>query len=221
MEELVEAQELGRTPSGLYSLTEAGDYDKGFSPDNFSEFVNVACQVFNSSHLMAHNLTDLCTNQVHLPKSFMVFVQVFYALVCILGLCGNTLVIYVVLRYSKMQTVTYIYILMLAVADEIFLLGLPFLIVTLSQKSWIFGLPMCKIYMTTTSINQVIAFPLCMRDWILSQQCAVRSVPHSQHSVLEIDFCKSSFFHIETKKMVYPKTTDARMPTINNVGIIK
>ena len=58
-------------------------------------------------------------------------------------------------RYSKMQTVTYIYILMLAVADEIFLLGLPFLIVTASQKSWIFGLPMCKIYMTTTSINQV------------------------------------------------------------------
>ena len=54
-----------------------------------------------------------------------------------------------------MQTVTYIYILMLAVADEIFLLGLPFLIVTASQKSWIFGLPMCKIYMTTTSINQV------------------------------------------------------------------
>ena len=58
-----------------------------------------------------------------------------------------------------MQTVTYIYILMLAVADEIFLLGLPFLIVTASQKSWIFGLPMCKIYMTTTSINQVNDLP--------------------------------------------------------------
>ena len=206
MEELVEAQELGRTPSGLYSLTEAGDYDKGFSPDNFSEFVNVACQVFNSSHLMAHNLTDLCTNQVHLPKSFMVFVQVFYALVCILGLCGNTLVIYVVLRYSKMQTVTYIYILMLAVADEIFLLGLPFLIVTLSQKSWIFGLPMCKIYMTTTSINQVIAFPLCMRvgSWVNNVQ-SVQCHTVNTASWKLISLKTFIFSHCNKKKMLYPK----------------
>ena len=31
--------------------------------------------------------------------------QVFYALVCMLGLLGNSLVIYVVLRFSKMHTV--------------------------------------------------------------------------------------------------------------------
>jgi somatostatin receptor 2 len=61
--------------------------------------------------------------------------QIFYALICIVGLCGNSLVIYVVLRYSKMQTVTYIYILMLALADEIFLIGIPFLIVTSVQGS--------------------------------------------------------------------------------------
>ena len=51
-------------------------------------------------------------------------------MVCVVGLCGNTLVIYVVLRFSKMQTVTNIYILMLAAADECFLVGIPFLIVT-------------------------------------------------------------------------------------------
>ena len=82
------------------------------------------------------------------------FFQIFYAVICIVGLCGNTLVIYVVLRYSKMQTVTYIYILMLAFADEIFLIGIPFLIVTSIQGDWIFGMAMCKIYLTTTSINQ-------------------------------------------------------------------
>ena len=59
---------------------------------------------------------------------------------------------------------------MLAVADEIFLLGLPFLIVTASQKSWIFGLPMCKIYMTTTSINQVNVMLLLL-------DCIQKSVP--------------------------------------------
>ena len=78
----------------------------------------------------------------------------FYALVCIVGLCGNTLVIYVVPRYSKMQTVTNMYILNPALADECFLVGIPFLIVTSAKGYWIFGMTMCKIYMTTTSINQ-------------------------------------------------------------------
>ncbi len=78
----------------------------------------------------------------------------FYALVCVVGLCGNTLVIYVVLRYSKMQTVTNLYILNLALADECFLVGIPFLVVTMAKGDWIFGMAMCKIYLTTTSINQ-------------------------------------------------------------------
>ena len=155
-EELLEQQEeVFYEGSNVKAFNEYNDVHNM----SFEEKLAHVCSFYNSSQLMAHNLTDQCTaNQVHLPKSFMIFVQVFYALVCVLGLCGNTLVIYVVLRYSKMQTVTYIYILMLAVADEIFLLGLPFLIVTLSQKSWIFGLPMCKIYMTTTSINQVRSY---------------------------------------------------------------
>lgn len=60
----------------------------------------------------------------HQPlQPFMVVIQIFYALICVLGLCGNTLVIYVVLRYSKMQTVTNLYIFNLALADECFLVG--------------------------------------------------------------------------------------------------
>lgn len=80
--------------------------------------------------------------------------QILYAIVCIVGLLGNTLVIYVVLRFSKMQTVTNMYIVNLAIADECFLIGIPFLITTMSLQRWIFGDVMCKIYMITTSINQ-------------------------------------------------------------------
>jgi len=78
-----------------------------------------------------------------------------YALVCIVGLLGNTLVIYVVIRYSKMQTVTNMYIVNLAVADECFLIGIPFLFATMFLEFWPFGNAMCKVYMTTTSINQI------------------------------------------------------------------
>ena len=82
-------------------------------------------------------------------------VQFFYALVCLLGLLGNSLVIYVVLRFSKMHTVTNTYILHLAMADECFLVGIPFLIATMFMREWPFGTTMCKIYFTTTSINQI------------------------------------------------------------------
>ena len=40
-------------------------------------------------------------------------------------------------------------------ADECFLVGIPFLIVTMFMREWPFGTTMCKIYFTTTSINQI------------------------------------------------------------------
>lgn len=80
--------------------------------------------------------------------------MILYAIVCIVGLFGNTLVIYVVLRFSKMQTVTNMYILNLAIADECYLIGIPFLIMTMHSGEWTFGKGMCKAYMVSTSITQ-------------------------------------------------------------------
>lgn len=80
--------------------------------------------------------------------------MILYTVVCIVGLLGNTLVIYVVLRFSKMQTVTNMYILNLAIADECFLIGIPFLITTMHLGEWTFGSTMCKAYMVSTSITQ-------------------------------------------------------------------
>ena len=41
-----------------------------------------------------------------------------YGLICVVGLVGNGLVIFVILRYSKMKTVTNMYILNLSIAGE-------------------------------------------------------------------------------------------------------
>lgn len=83
-----------------------------------------------------------------------VIVMIMYVLVFVIGLFGNSLVIYAVLRFSKMQTVTNIYILNLAIADQCYLIGIPFLIVTMHLGEWTFGEAMCKIYMVSTSITQ-------------------------------------------------------------------
>lgn len=90
---------------------------------------------------------------IDMPIS-QIFVIILYAIVCIIGVMGNTLVIYVVLRFSNMQTVTNMYILNLAIADECYLIGIPFLITTMHFKHWAFGNAMCKAYMVSTSITQ-------------------------------------------------------------------
>ncbi|RLU17551.1 hypothetical protein DMN91_009787 [Ooceraea biroi] len=119
--------------------------------------MNTTMDMIDYAENLAHNnLTHNSTMrncEADLPIIALVN-QILYSLVCIVGLLGNTLVIYVVLRFSKMQTVTNIYILNLAFADECFLIGIPFLVTTISLRSWIFGKIMCKAYMTTTSINQ-------------------------------------------------------------------
>ncbi|CAL4164708.1 unnamed protein product, partial [Meganyctiphanes norvegica] len=83
-----------------------------------------------------------------------IIMQMCYLVACVVGVAGNTLVIYVVTRFSKMQTVTNLYILNLAFADELFVLGIPFLMITSYLQFWPFGSIMCKVYMITTSLNQ-------------------------------------------------------------------
>ncbi|KAL3197175.1 hypothetical protein MRX96_014788 [Rhipicephalus microplus] len=108
------------------------------------------------------------------PEFVVEFSKLLYGLVCLVGLCGNSLVIYVVLRFSKMQTVTNMYIFNLALADEMFLVGLPFFIATMVFKYWPFGAAMCKVYMTTTSINQ---FTSSLLLTVMSARPVRRSVP--------------------------------------------
>ncbi|CAD5118393.1 unnamed protein product [Dimorphilus gyrociliatus] len=76
-----------------------------------------------------------------------------YSLICVLGTIGNGLVIIVIIRYAKMKTVTNTYLLNLAISDLCFLVGLPFLTVTILVRHWIFGSSMCKIFMMCTSTN--------------------------------------------------------------------
>lgn len=76
-----------------------------------------------------------------------------YGLICLIGLVGNGLVIYVVLRYHRLKTVTNIYILNLSIADGLFLVVLPMLITTAIVRVWVFGSAMCKLYFMLTCIN--------------------------------------------------------------------
>jgi hypothetical protein len=135
-----------------------GDFD----PLSFAEYNAIAnCSSFdpNSNSTQYYNDSN-CMPPVEVfftktPWWISIIVQILYGIVCCVGLCGNTLVIYVVVRFSKMQTVTNLYIVNLAIADECFLVGIPFLMTTFALQSWPFGKIVCKAYFTSTSINQI------------------------------------------------------------------
>lgn len=76
-----------------------------------------------------------------------------YGTIATIGLLGNGLVIFVIMKYSKMKTVTNMYILNLSVADSLFLIGLPLIMTTVKVESWIFGYFLCKLYYILTCIN--------------------------------------------------------------------
>lgn len=151
------------------------DYNMGTI--GFSEFGG------NSSNTSHHDDFMDCP-PTHMPMA-NIFFMILYALVCIIGLMGNTLVIYVVLRFSNMQTVTNMYILNLAIADECFLIGIPFLIATMNMGHWVFGGAMCKAYLVSTSITQftssIFLFIMSADRYVQSMQCTLYIVQCTQH----------------------------------------
>uniref|UniRef100_A0A667WUV7 Si:zfos-169g10.2 n=1 Tax=Myripristis murdjan TaxID=586833 RepID=A0A667WUV7_9TELE len=89
-----------------------------------------------------------------LPSLAGVLIPLIYVTVCVIGLVGNTLVIHVIVHYTRNESVTNIYILNLAIADELFMLGLPFLAAQNALLFWPFGSLMCRVVMTVDAINQ-------------------------------------------------------------------
>ncbi|XP_059263868.1 somatostatin receptor type 4 [Mustela nigripes] len=83
----------------------------------------------------------------------MVAIQFIYALVCLVGLVGNALVIFVILRYAKMKTATNIYLLNLAIADELFMLSVPFVASSAALRHWPFGSVLCRAVLSVDGLN--------------------------------------------------------------------
>lgn len=68
----------------------------------------------------------------------------FYCILFVLGLLGNSLVILVLVAYKKLRSITDIYLLNLAVSDLLFVFSFPFQTHYLLDQ-WVFGTAMCKV----------------------------------------------------------------------------
>lgn len=130
-----------------------------------AENLNISSEQYNVTEILDYCDDNLTTNTALSNRTnfgplinkaaINIFLITSYVIIFLVGVVGNTLVIYVVLRFAKMKTVTNLYILNLAVADASFLISIPFIITTTLLQHWIFGLAMCKIYNVLFSINFV------------------------------------------------------------------
>uniref|UniRef100_A0A3P8ZAC1 G-protein coupled receptors family 1 profile domain-containing protein n=1 Tax=Esox lucius TaxID=8010 RepID=A0A3P8ZAC1_ESOLU len=76
---------------------------------------------------------------------FGVNLSTYYLLLFTLSLVGNSLVLYIICKYEKLNTVGNIFLLNLVISDLIFTFGLPFWAVYHHMSEWIFGRVWCKI----------------------------------------------------------------------------
>ncbi|CAJ0968717.1 unnamed protein product [Ranitomeya imitator] len=89
------------------------------------------------------------------PKDTVILITA-YSLIILLGLVGNSLVIYMILKYKNMKTVTNFFIANLAVADlMVDSLCLPFTLVYTLMDEWKFGSVLCHLlpYAQAMSVN--------------------------------------------------------------------
>lgn len=102
------------------------------------------------------NSSDLnCTppSDFHFYAVLYVLLPIIYSVICAVGLTGNTAVIYVILKAPKMKTVTNMFILNLAIADDLFTLVLPISIAEHLLNYWPFGEVLCKVILSIDHYN--------------------------------------------------------------------
>ncbi|XP_065117868.1 delta-type opioid receptor-like [Paramisgurnus dabryanus] len=80
-------------------------------------------------------------------------ITVVYSMVFVVGLIGNCLVMYVIIRYTKMKTATNIYIFNLALADALVTTTMPFQSTDHLLNSWPFGEVVCKVFISIDYYN--------------------------------------------------------------------
>ncbi|XP_024115583.1 somatostatin-like receptor F_48D10.1 [Oryzias melastigma] len=137
-----------------------------------SELNSSSTPFLYSSQLPLNLSSNLSTQSIPFQGSSTTLTAIISLTVFVLGLTGNTLAIYVVLRYAKMKTVTNIYILNLAVADELYIIGLPFLTTQNVLSYWPFGSFLCRVVMTADSMNQFTSI-FCLTVMSMDRYLAV------------------------------------------------
>lgn len=131
------------------------------------------CDLLNNSSNCSYS-PPMMENGLFIPIFSILLIIVMF-----IGVMGNLLVIYVVLNYGRLKTVTNTYLLHLALSDLVFLSGIPFFLSSLITRGWIFGGFVCKLFFLTQGVNQytsIIILALLSFDRYLAVCYSAKSI---------------------------------------------
>lgn len=96
---------------------------------------------------LENNIDDGFSGAIPISVSIKTTLYILYALICLLGIIGNVMVCFVVIRNPIMHTVTNIFIFNLALSDILLcLFAVPFTpLYLLAYKQWVFGTLLCHL----------------------------------------------------------------------------
>ncbi|XP_060640301.2 delta-type opioid receptor [Anolis sagrei] len=114
---------------------------------------NSTLQDFGSSSLAPSNTTSPSPQKNSTSIVIAIAITALYSVVCVVGLLGNILVMYGIIRYTKMKTATNIYIFNLALADALATSTLPFQSAKYLMGTWPFGEFLCKVVLSIDYYN--------------------------------------------------------------------
>ncbi|XP_026851960.2 kappa-type opioid receptor [Electrophorus electricus] len=105
------------------------------------------------SDMSNYSLNESRTNDTESMSPIITIITAVYSVVFVVGLVGNCLVMFVIIRYTKMKTATNIYIFNLAVADALVTTSMPFQNTDYLLNSWPFGEVVCKVVISIDYYN--------------------------------------------------------------------
>ncbi|XP_077978928.1 G-protein coupled receptor 54-like [Glandiceps talaboti] len=137
------------------------------SPHNFSSDLKTTSLLeivngFYRNITVAVNGTEVNTTNTtaYLPTRHPLFVETWlppliFSLIFLIGVTGNFLVIFVILKHKRMRTTTNFYILSLAISDFSFLVCCVPFTATIYTTQWYFGSFMCKfsLYLINVTVQ--------------------------------------------------------------------
>ncbi|XP_065399681.1 mu-type opioid receptor isoform X2 [Macaca fascicularis] len=155
-------------PTNASNCTDALAHSSCSPAPSPGSWVNLSHLDGNLSDPCGLNRTDLGGRDSLCPPTgspsmiTAITIMALYSIVCVVGLFGNFLVMYVIVRYTKMKTATNIYIFNLALADALVTSTLPFQSVNYLMGTWPFGTILCKIVISIDYYNMFTSiFTLC------------------------------------------------------------
>ncbi|XP_072416593.1 C-C chemokine receptor type 3-like [Chiloscyllium punctatum] len=110
---------------------------------NYSDYYDYYYYDESNTTADYQQFVHLCEN-IHINLFGAMFTPVLFSLAFIISLAGNALVLWVLVRYERLRTVTDIFILNLVTSNLLFTFSLPFWAVD-HTRGWIFGKAMCKL----------------------------------------------------------------------------